>query len=290
MSTIVNNLLINKPRILLVDNNPAARVSYQAFLMECGYEPILAMGMGKGLQEDARFKANEHHCQLALVDLHLINDDDENDKSGLEFAEELKPKLFPILLTGTDDPDVLRDLLQNHKDIEFISKHDRRTKFIEILDNVAKKVCASKRNFSLTGIEALDDFWVSELAKEMGMHQDQVLDVFAQIFPNANTLHFEKLSFGEDILGISSAIRPNSVVLKVYEDGLEPCIVKIARAAKIRKEVKNYHTYISRKLTGGFNPRLIEQGIRWNIGGGCLHRDQRQKRRTIHKVLQTAWY
>lgn len=267
MSTIIDNLLINKPRILLVDNNPTARISYQSFLMECGFEPILAMGMGKGLQEDARIKAGEHHCQLALVDLHLINDDDENDKSGLEFAEEIKQKVRPILLTGTDDPDVLRDLLQNHRDIEFISKHDRRTKFIGILENVAKQVCASKRNFSLTGTEALDDFWASDLAKEMGTHSDEVLDVFAQIFPKANTLHFEKLNFGEDDLGISSAIRPNSVVLKVYEDGLEPCIVKLARSVKILQEVTNYRIYISRKLTGGFNPHLIEQGIRWNIGG-----------------------
>lgn len=269
MNEIFSNIEKNKPRILLVENDPIARISYQSLLMEWSYIPILAMGTGTALQTDAKAKALENRCVLALIDLRLTDDDDEEDISGLLLASELKGKLHPIILSGHDNKSVLRNMMQNHKDIPFIAKHDRRDEFQKMLDAEAAKVCASKRKLEFEGTEFFNDFMKSGLAQEIGEYTDQFADVFAQLFPNASKLKFEKLDVGAGPSDISSAVRPNSIVLKVYEDDLEPCIVKLARASKIQQEIIKYYRVISRKLTGNFNAQLLQYAMLWNIGGAA---------------------
>lgn len=256
-----------KPRILLVEDDSSARVPYQMLLMDWGYDPVLAMGRGEALKEDARIKAEEKRCSLALIDLRLIDNDDETDVSGLELAIELKTvfPIAPIILSGYESIHVLR-ALQNYPDIPFIAKQDRRSDFQKKLDDISAKVCASKRNIEFVQINVLDEFMQSELVKEMGEYPDQIVDVLARMFPEAKTLRFERLVTSDTT--VSSATRPNSIVLKVYEDDLEACVVKLARAEKIKKEAENFRKYISRKLTQGFNPQqLRKEELSWNIGG-----------------------
>lgn len=268
MSDIFSNISRNKPRLLLVENDPAARVSYQALLMEWGYEPVLAMGVGIALQKSARELAYQKRCSLALIDLRLVDDDDDQDMTGLQLAEELKLGLHPIILSGHEDRDFLKDMHRNHKDIPFIGKQDRRDDVQKIIDQEAAKVSAAKRKLEFVHTETMNEFLESDFVKEVGEFSDQIVDIFAQLFPNAMTLRFEKLSVSGNA-EISSAIRPNSIVLKVYEDNLEPCIVKLARVGKIQQEVKKYYQFISRKLTGNFNAQLIQQAILWDIGGAA---------------------
>lgn len=269
MNNIFTNLERVRPRLLLVENDPVARVSYASLLMEWGYEPILAMGIGIALQRDARNLASNKRCSLALIDLRLVDDDDEQDTSGLVLAEEMKVNLHPIILSGHENQRFLKDMLQHHKDIPFIGKHDRRDDFQRMLNEEAAKVSASKRRLEFVQTEALNDFLESEFVKEVEEYSDQIVDIFAQLFPDATALRFEKLSLSTDPSDVSSVIRPNSIVLKVYEDNLEPCIVKLARAGKIKQEVKRYYQFVSRKLTGNFNAQLIQHAILWDIGGAA---------------------
>lgn len=269
MKDIFNKFNQLKPRLLLVENDPIARVSYQALLMEWGYDPVLAMGMGTSLQKNARHLASEKKCSLALIDLRLVDDDDEQDTTGLQLAEELKANLHPLILSGHEDKKFLKNMLQFHKDIPFIGKQDRRDELEEMLNKEAAKVSAVKRNLEFIQTDTLNEFLESEFVKEVGEFSDQIVDVFAQLFPNASSLRFEKLSQSESLSEVSSAVRPNSIVLKVYEDALQPCIVKLARAGKIHQEVKRYYQYISRKLTGNFNAQLIQHAILWDVGGAA---------------------
>jgi CheY-like chemotaxis protein len=269
MQDIFSRLEKSKPRILFVENDPIARVPYQALLMDWGYEPVLAMGTGKALLDDAKKQAREKRCVLALIDLRLVDDDDEQDMSGLTLAEDLRPYLHPIILSGYENQSLLRNLLRNHKDIPFFAKQDRRDEFQKALDTEAAKVSASKRGLQFEGTETLNDFMKSSLAKEIGEYSDQIPDIFAQLFPTAAKLRFEKLDSWMEPSNISSAVRPNSIVLKVYEDNLEPWVVKLARAGKIQQEVKNYYGFIARKLTGNFVAQLMQRAIRWDIGGAA---------------------
>jgi CheY-like chemotaxis protein len=257
----------NKPRILLVENDPAARVSYQSLLMDWSYDPVLATGSGAALLADAKKLAHTKCCALALIDLRLIDDYNEQDTSGLKLAEELADLLRPIILSGHDNPDVLRDMVQKHMDITFIRKNDRRDLFQKILDTEAAKVTASKRKLIFENPEILDNIAKSSLGKHAGEYPDQIADIFARLFPTATKLRIEKLELRSVSSNISTVPRPNSVVLKVYEGDYEPFVVKLARATKINKEVKNYNTHIHRRLTGNFAARLERSSILWDIGG-----------------------
>ena len=71
-----------KPRILLVDNDLRARQIYDVLLQHWQYEPVIAQGDGKALMENAKWKAKQERCHLALIDLRLMDDYDEDDVSG----------------------------------------------------------------------------------------------------------------------------------------------------------------------------------------------------------------
>ncbi len=267
MFGIFSNTEKIKPRVLIVENDPKARISYQTLLMYWDYEPVLAMGTGPSLLVDAKKKAREKCCSLALVDLRLIDEYDEQDTSGLKLAEELADILRPIILSGHDNPAVLKSMLQKHIDITFISKNDNRDSIEQILNAEAAKVTAAKRKLTFENPDILDYIAHSSLGQHTGEYPDQIADIFARLFPAAAKLRFEKLEIRPASSNISTVPRPNSVVLKVYEDDYEPYVVKLARAEKIQKEVANYNKHIYRRLTGSFNPRLERSTILWDIGG-----------------------
>jgi DNA-binding NarL/FixJ family response regulator len=267
MFNIFSNPEKSKPRILIVENDPIARISYQTLLTYWDYEPVLAMGTGLNLLADAKTKASEKRCALALIDLRLIDDYDEQDISGLKFADEMGDILRPIILSGHDNPNLLRTMLQKHTDLTFISKNDNRKVFQEMLDADAEKVTASKRKLVFENPVVLNEILNSSLGQQTGGYPDQIADVLARLFPNAKKLSFEKLELRSLSSNISTVPRPNSVVMKVYEEDYEPYVVKIARSEKIKKEVENYKKHIFRKLTDGFTARLERSTVLWDIGG-----------------------
>lgn len=259
----------SKPRILIVENDPKSRESYQGLLKCWDYEPVLATGTGLSLMADAKRLAREKSCALALIDLRLIDDYDEQDISGLNFADEMGDILRPIIISGHDNPDVLRTLLQKHMDIVFIRKHENRDMMEKLVDAEAAKVTAAKRKLVFENPEILEEIAKSPLGEQTRGFYDQIVDVFARLFPSAKTLRLEKLDLRPASSNISTVPRPNSVVLKVYEGDYEPYIVKLARAEKVQKEVGNYLKYIFRRLPEGFIARLEHSAILWDIGGAC---------------------
>jgi len=266
MFNIFSNPEKSKPRVLIVENDPKARVSYQTLLMYWNYEPVLAMGTGATLLANAKKQAREKRCALALIDLRLVDDYDEQDTSGLQLADEMGDTLRPIILSGYDNPNFLRTLLKKHRDITFISKNDSRDSIQEVLDTEAAKVTAAKRKLVFENSEAFDEIIHTSLGQHTGEYSDQIADVFVQLFPHATTLRFEKLELRPASSNVSTAPRPNSVVLKVYEGDFEPYVVKLARAGKIQDEVENYKQFIFRRLTDGFTARLERSSVLWDIG------------------------
>ncbi len=258
-----------KPRVLIVENNPTTRVAYQFLLMEWGYEPVLATGINTSLTEDAKIKARGKCCSLALIDLRLIDDDNEQDMSGLALAEDIGDRLYPIILSGYENFEVLRTMLQKHTDVAFVRKTDSRELLQKTLDVEAKKATASKRNLIFENPEVLEDIAKSTLGKNTGNYPDQIADVFARLFPKTEKLRIEKLELRPASSNVSTVPRPNSVVLKVYEGDFEPFVVKLARSEKIKKEVDNYNNHIHRRLTGYFAARLERSATHWDIGGAA---------------------
>jgi thiamine kinase-like enzyme/CheY-like chemotaxis protein len=260
------NLINQKPRVLIVDNDPRARVSYQALLMYWGYEPILAMGEGKSLFNDALLMAKRTRCALGLIDLRLLDDFNEEDTSGLKLAREIGP-VKSIILSGYSNQKILREIIDNYKDVNFISKSDSPETIRQVLDTEARKVSAEKRGLQFSNINVLNQITHTALGSLTSEYPDQIADVFAQLFPKALNLKLEKLDSRPFPSRISTVPRPQSVVLKVYEEDLEPVIVKLARAKKIQIEADRYYEFISGRVTRGFTAHLERHAILWDIGG-----------------------
>jgi hypothetical protein len=254
------------PRILLVDNDIQARQIYEVLLQHWHYEPVIAQGEGKALIRNATLKAKQERCHLALIDLRLMDDYDEDDDSGLRLALKIGP-IRKIILSGNANQKVLLDILANHKDILVINKGESAEDKHKRLEIELRKVSAFKRGVVIEPADLMDDIACTTFKSLVNGYTDQVADILAQLFPRAANLHIEKLDTGTSVAQGSGVPRPNSVVLKVYEDDREPVVVKLARATKIKIEVDNYDKYILGRLSGSFIARLERSVTLWDIGG-----------------------
>ncbi|HPO87485.1 MAG TPA: response regulator [Candidatus Hydrogenedentes bacterium] len=82
--------------ILLADNQPEDRTTWQRVLTNAGYEVRLAKN-----PEEAREMLQTARIDMAIIDLRLIDDNDANDISGLVLAKERAYRHIPkIILTA----------------------------------------------------------------------------------------------------------------------------------------------------------------------------------------------
>lgn len=259
-------IIDSKPRILLVENDLRVRESYELLLQHWGYQPILAIGEGKSLFKDAMAKARKLRCILALIDLRLSDDSDDDDTSGLQLAQEIGP-IRTIILSGYPNQGILRELLDKHKDISFLSKGDSPEKVKQVLDTEVRKVCAAKRGLNIIPPELTIEIARDTFEALTGEYPDQIADILAQLLPGALNLKLEKLDSTSFFSQASVVPRPKSVVLRIFEEDYEPVVVKLARAEKIQVEVDRYEKFVSRKVSRNFTAKLERSAILWNIGG-----------------------
>jgi ActR/RegA family two-component response regulator len=257
------------PRILIVDNEKRTVTLYSRLAKVWGYAPIIAEGVGEALIEDAKTKAKEFRCQMALVDMRLIDDQDEEDTSGLELIKEIKPA-ETIIVSGYGTLKLAVETVKNRGAADFFEKNDNPGSLKEKVDGLAARTCAAHKSQSIGPPEILLSATQTlfDPAKHIPLEaQDQILDMLARLFPDADSLRLEKMSSSIVSSDFSTAPRPRSVVLRVYEDELQPVIVKIARTEKIIKEVARFNKYIRGRLVGKHNPVLEEHVELWDIGG-----------------------
>jgi ActR/RegA family two-component response regulator len=236
-------------------------------LSHWGYRPIVAEGEGLNLLENARDKARDFRCQLALVDMRLIDDFDEDDTSGLNLVHELRPTVS-LVVSGYGNPRIAIGSIQDKGAVNFVEKDDLPQGLEEKLNREARKNCAQIRKLEITPPEIIDSI-ASVLFESTtpSEYNDQVADVLAQLFPEASQLHLEKVNAGQQFANFVTAPRPRSVVLKVSEDELQPVIVKFARAKKIEKETQRFTRYIKGRLVGNFIPKMEDSRSLWDLGG-----------------------
>ena len=97
---------MTKGIILLADNLAEARHSRQALLERAEYTVLLAAN-----PQEARDILTHTHVDLAILDLRLENDHDEQDVSGLTLAQSTAASVPKILLTQFPSLDSVRTAL-----------------------------------------------------------------------------------------------------------------------------------------------------------------------------------
>src|SRR5215213_9620460 len=91
-----------KPRVLIVENAPRWRNDHKQNMDEWGYQTFVAEGVGLALIDDAKNKARQHRCHVALVDMRLQDDSNYNDTGGLSLVPFLKPAVCIIISSYGD--------------------------------------------------------------------------------------------------------------------------------------------------------------------------------------------
>jgi len=112
-------------KILIADNDPDFLETRREFLEKEGYVVVTASSP----TEAQKKLQQESGVDLAIVDVRLLNDDDEKDISGLEFAKSVGGTVPVIVLTGYRSVEYMQQALRlqtNGTRIaqDFIAKQD----------------------------------------------------------------------------------------------------------------------------------------------------------------------
>ena len=110
--------------LLFIDNHSNFLASRTAALRQNGF----AVTTGTSA-EDALSLVKSHSFDLAILDIRLVDDKDEEDRSGLNLARRLDPALPIIMLTGYERWETVREALlpnQNGKPLanDYIMKNE----------------------------------------------------------------------------------------------------------------------------------------------------------------------
>jgi ActR/RegA family two-component response regulator len=264
MSKALNN---SRVRVLVVDNEKRVVELHQQLLGLWGYSSVIAEGTGTALIKDAKLKAKKARCQIALVDMRLIDDFDEEDISGLDLIDEIRPA-ETIIVSGYGTLNLALMSVLERGAVDFFEKSASPTILKEMIDKIAEEKCASHKEISIEASQILryikETLFLSNIPEK---YHDQIYDILVRLFPKATSLRLEKVSSSSESSNYSTVPRPGSVILRVYEDDLQSVIVKMARSKKINKEVKRFNEYIRGRLGVRSTPVLEDYIVLWDIGG-----------------------
>lgn len=269
--------------ILLVDNDPLFLKTYAELLSAEGYIVLQA-----GNLEQARRLLNDNRLHLAILDIRMIDDDDELDKSGLELAKEKAfAKIPKIIMTNYPvHGDVRKALVKSGHDVppavDFVYKKLEPQEFVAA---VAQSISSlsfldSKVQFRLNGLftfgalaQRID---ATLCAGELGDERaKEIEDLFRNLFHDCEEVILTPLGQGTRGAAVLQA-SPFSA------SGPErQLVVKVGRRPNIERERDRYETFV-RRWVGAFSTQLENYGdtlyyaaIAYGIVGGDLERTKR---------------
>ncbi len=263
---------MRKPVILLIDNDPIVLASFSGNLASEGYRVLVAES-----EEEALRWANHEVVHVAVIDVRLINDRDENDYSGLRLAVSLGLlSIFKVILTGqpySDPGEIVRrvlapDMQGNVLGSNFIWKHEGPEKVLEAIRIALHKDIKFNPNLKVTPKNISWGMLVSQLkmfrdsAPEIKQQAEIVLDdLTCRLFHES-----DEVRFGRTLQGHSHC----TVVLaqQVSEGGAGTHLaVKFGPRANISQEAKNYEKYVKPKVP---SCATLQLGPVWSCKMGAI--------------------
>jgi ActR/RegA family two-component response regulator/thiamine kinase-like enzyme len=263
-----------RPRVLVVDDNPEICRLHGQLLRRWRCSPFIAQGKGWALIEDARIKAIQHKCHLALVDLRLIDDDE--DISGLSLIAELKPTLS-LVVTAHANLKTANTAIMRFGAIGVLAKDD--------FDGIRSHIFGEFREHFGTelAIDWDDQRGQQQLTRDLKIREhgdEEVTQVITRLYqPLHQHKRIAKVSLQsvaqQQSLGENDpAPQVHSIVFEAHpfnEHGkMQREIIKLAAAAKIHREIDNYHEYVAPHIAPNRSARIESHDhacALWSIGG-----------------------
>jgi len=233
-------------RILLIEDLERFSTPLMRWLDEQGYQITLAKSFAEALSA-----LDQNHYHLAIVDIRLQDDDEENEQ-GMELLREIKERqlndVMPcIMLTAYARVDSILQATQEHRVARYIQKKPGyRTELLNAVHELFEQEI--KINFDLFYDGGSDEIvldiandvnWSMSSKPPSGLMVSQVRDLFGKLFVKARRVYMSKLRPG---LTGSAIVR----VQPTWVHGLGPShVAKIGRREKIETEEKHYQEYVS---------------------------------------------
>jgi ActR/RegA family two-component response regulator/thiamine kinase-like enzyme len=255
-----------KARVLVVENDLRTADLHKQNLERWGYTPVLAEGVGQELLDDAQRKAHEYACHIALVDMHLIDDYDESDKSGLDLAPKLKPALSIIVSGSGNDRATVLEAMKKEA-IDFVGKEEPLSRLQDALTSAAVKMFCGSYGPKVIIRPNLVNYIMNTLAPE---RPEQVRELLKALFPDAHKIHAEEMNGSARTPSLSS--RRRSIVIRVMIDDRQPVVVKLSPRSqggdsKVKQEWQNYKNFVEDRIPNHYYARIRTSQQRWHLSG-----------------------
>lgn len=269
-------------RILLVENQPTVRKINARELAKQGYQLYLAQGEADALITDAWRLAKESRCQIAVIDLRLWHDWEEEDWSGFDIVARIKehaPWVTCILQTSYGTFELATRAQALKLDIKLIDKNEGAT---ALVDQVTQIVAEHLPRYANQSIEGLDILQYQQLLAQLVCYREpetleaataesEFLELLCRLFPDSPRL---SIRFLQDPAGQRVVAQGHSTVLGIVpwrEDyPLREVVLKIAPPAAIDREVSNIRAHVIDQLGGRRNTQFIRTARTWYLAGMVL--------------------
>lgn len=244
---------MSKPRVLVIDNDTLVRKDLKKNLEDFGFQVEIVQGIGQALLNNAKRRARSFRPHVAIVDLRLMDDYDDGDRSGLNLLSKLNAARC-IMYSSFLNAEVSSEVAKKYKDAGWVDKSGPPQRLLEVIRETARQSCAAYRELIISP-SSLSEQIIPSLGLGKKLTLDIANDILALLFPESRQIFLETIE--ESVKTPETASRGHSVVLKVRpDDRIEPLVVKFAPQKNIREEFKNFKKYIDRNLSGQFCAKL----------------------------------
>ena len=240
-------------RVLIVEDDEDWQMIHRKTIEDLKYEAIVAEGVGNDLIKDAIEKCKDACCHIAIIDMHLRNQSDPEDLSGIdEVAINLSPASV-IVVSGYVDLDIANKKSELAESmgmvVKFTTKRNAAKELPTLLTNLALRKSSAANGISPKVSESFAP-QLDRFLERMGYIHDlergrEVLgDLLVQLYDDAKG--FELKSINPSPSTASTALVRNSFVCQVELQGSSRMdqVVKFARPNAIVREHQNYKKYI----------------------------------------------
>ncbi len=271
-------MFLNK-RILVVDNIARVRDNTAQVLASEGYDVFVADGEGEKLL-DTSWEMLEHtRAHLAIVDLRLLDDDDEDDWSGFELAANIIKNfswVAGMMLTSYGTFELARRAQTKHVELALMGKDEGPAALLERVQQVFSERVPCQWNQEWQGLDeptrrdlyARCAHFPKECVLDSATAESEVRELLGRLFPNAEKLHVRLLNPPHPPQTLSQA---NSVLLGVVpfrqDIARREVVVKIASHKAIRTESENYNEFVTDQVVDNRHTELRRCAYTWHLAG-----------------------
>ncbi|PDW02240.1 phosphotransferase, partial [Candidatus Viridilinea mediisalina] len=268
-------------RVLVVDNDAELRQQTVALLEKWGCQAFAPTDTGQALFDAAITTAAAHCCQLAVVDMRLLDDTSTQDISGLELVPELRPA-FTIINSAFGHVRHAADAFHEYGAADFVAKEDGP----EVLERALKRVVAKHAIARYTsdarrtdiewsdGGQSLTSLRQSLMEDKRYVPEDEANDLIGRLFVDAQRVVLvpivdEQLPSDAPLASTTSPNlrRETRIFLTQVDHQPVRLVLKLGKHQKIEREVENYRRYVEHGLGGLFRPEMRGHKYLWNMGG-----------------------